>query len=99
MKNLSVLCVALCVGLSTTVAIARGDGMGSHHSGAGGIPVTEGAFGKAPPPLGPTRWASRSGLRCQSGRTSAPRRPQAWHANSGSNGRTSSGHRSPLIAT
>jgi hypothetical protein len=48
MKNLSVLCVALCVGLSTTVAFARGGGKGSHHSGAGGIPVTGGAFGTSP---------------------------------------------------
>ncbi|HJY88747.1 MAG TPA: hypothetical protein VJ255_00640 [Candidatus Acidoferrum sp.] len=49
MKNLSVLCVALCVGLSMTVAFARGAGMGSHHSsGAGGIPVTGGAFGTSP---------------------------------------------------
>jgi hypothetical protein len=49
MKNLSVLCVVLCVGLSTTVAFARGGGMGSHHSsGAGGIPVTGGAFGTNP---------------------------------------------------
>jgi hypothetical protein len=40
MKKLSVLCVALCVGLSTTAALARGGGgMGSHMS------VTGGAFG------------------------------------------------------
>jgi hypothetical protein len=37
MKKLSVLCVALCVCLSTTIAFARGSGMGSHMSG--------GAFG------------------------------------------------------
>ena len=49
MKNLSVLCAVLCVGPSTTVAFARGGGMGSHHSsGAGGIPVTGGAFGTNP---------------------------------------------------
>ena len=46
MKNLSVLCVALFVGLSTPVAFARGGGMGSHHSS--GIPVTGGAFGTSP---------------------------------------------------
>jgi hypothetical protein len=39
MKTLSVLCVALCIGLSTTAAPARGGGMGSH------ISVTGGAFG------------------------------------------------------
>jgi len=33
MKELSVLCVALCVCLSTTAAFARGGGMGSHMSG------------------------------------------------------------------
>lgn len=39
MKKLSVLCIALCVCLSTTVALAA-VGMGSTH-----IPVTGGAFG------------------------------------------------------
>ena len=39
MKKLSVLCVALCVGLSASAAFARG-GMGSHH-----MSVTGGAFG------------------------------------------------------
>jgi hypothetical protein len=39
MKKPSVLCVALCVSLSTTAAFARGGGMGSHMS------VTGGAFG------------------------------------------------------
>ena len=42
MKNLSVLCVALCVGLSVTAAFARGGGGGSHHSSTGG------AFGTSP---------------------------------------------------
>jgi hypothetical protein len=46
MKNLAVLCAVLCVVLSTTMAFARG-GMGSHH-GAGGMPVTGGAFGTRP---------------------------------------------------
>ena len=41
MKRFSVLCVALCVGLSTTAAFARGGGMGSHMS------VTGGAFGSS----------------------------------------------------
>jgi hypothetical protein len=41
MKRFSVLCVALCVGLSTTAAFARGGGMGSHTS------VTGGAFGSS----------------------------------------------------
>jgi hypothetical protein len=36
MKNLSVLCVALCLGLSNTAAFARGGGMGSHMSSTGG---------------------------------------------------------------
>ena len=48
MKKLSVLCVALCVGLSTTAAFARGGGMGSHMSGTGGMSVTGGAFGTSP---------------------------------------------------
>ena len=47
MKKLSVLCVALCVGVSTTAAFARGGGMGSHHS-ASSKPVTGGAFGTSP---------------------------------------------------
>jgi hypothetical protein len=38
MKMLSVLCVALCIGLSTTFALARG-GVASH------MPITGGAFG------------------------------------------------------
>jgi hypothetical protein len=41
MKNLSVLCVALCISLSATAAFARGGGgMGSSH-----MSVTGGAFG------------------------------------------------------
>jgi hypothetical protein len=48
MKKRSVLCVALCVGLSTTAAFARGGGMGSHHSAASAKPVTGGAFGTSP---------------------------------------------------
>jgi hypothetical protein len=42
MKKLSVLCVALCIGLSATAAFARGGGMGSHQMSA-----TGGAFGSS----------------------------------------------------
>jgi hypothetical protein len=41
MKNLSILCVALCVSVTATAAFARG-GMGSHHAS-----VTGGAFGSS----------------------------------------------------
>ena len=40
MKKLSFLCVALCIGVSTTAAFARGGGMGHSMSVMGG-----GAFG------------------------------------------------------
>jgi hypothetical protein len=43
MKKLSVVCVALCVGLSTTAALARGGGMGSHMSITGGALGTSAA--------------------------------------------------------
>jgi hypothetical protein len=46
MKKLSVLCLAFCVGLSTTMAFARGGG--GHHSASSGKPVTGGAFGTSP---------------------------------------------------
>ena len=50
MKKLSVLCIALCVGLSTTAAFARGSmggahGMGSSHMGMMGMSTMGGAFG------------------------------------------------------
>ncbi|WP_454628718.1 hypothetical protein [Bradyrhizobium cenepequi] len=63
MKKLSLLCIALSIGLSTTAAFARGGGggMGGHHSSmmstmhmnsglpmSGGLPVTGGAFGTSP---------------------------------------------------
>jgi hypothetical protein len=48
MKKLSVLCVALCVSVSTTAAFARGGGMGSHMSGTRGMSLTGGAFGTNP---------------------------------------------------
>ena len=44
MKNLSVLCIALCVGVSTTAAFARG-GMGAHGMGSSHMSMTGGAFG------------------------------------------------------
>lgn len=40
MKMLSILCVAVCIGASTTAAFARGGGMGSHQMSSMG-----GAFG------------------------------------------------------
>jgi hypothetical protein len=43
MKRLSVLCVILCIGASTSAAFARGGGMGSHH-----MSVTGGALGTSP---------------------------------------------------
>jgi hypothetical protein len=49
MKKLSVLCITLCVGLSTNAAFARG-GMGSHGMGSSpmsmmGMSMTGGALG------------------------------------------------------
>jgi hypothetical protein len=44
MKQLSAICVALCVGLSVTAAFARGGGGGSHH----GSVSTGGAAGTSP---------------------------------------------------
>jgi len=43
MKNLSVISIVLCVGVSTSVAFARAGGMGSHHSSVAG-----GASGASP---------------------------------------------------
>ena len=48
MKKLSLLCIAFCVGLSTTAVFARGGGTGSHHSASSTMPVTGGAFGTNP---------------------------------------------------
>jgi hypothetical protein len=48
MKKIAVLCVALCVGLPTTAAFARGGGTGSHHSGMSTRAVTGGASGTNP---------------------------------------------------
>jgi hypothetical protein len=47
MKRLSVLCVILCVGV-TSAALARGGGMGGMHHSTAGMPVTGGAFGTSP---------------------------------------------------
>jgi hypothetical protein len=44
MKTLSVLCVALCVGASTTAAFARG-GMGAHGMGSSHMSMMGGASG------------------------------------------------------
>jgi hypothetical protein len=44
MKNLCLLCLAVCIGFAAP-AFARG-GMGSHHSSGLGIPVTGGASGE-----------------------------------------------------
>jgi hypothetical protein len=45
MKKLSVLCIALCVGLSTTAAFARGGMGGAHGVGSSHMSMTGGAFG------------------------------------------------------
>ena len=44
MKTLSVLCIALCVGGSTTAAFARG-GMGAHGMGSSHMSMMGGSFG------------------------------------------------------
>ena len=45
MKKLSVLCIALCVGLSTTAAFARGGMGGAHGMGSSHMSTIGGAFG------------------------------------------------------
>jgi len=50
MKNLLVLSVAICVGLSAPAAFARGGGMGSHHSAS--AVCSGGAFGERVGALG-----------------------------------------------
>jgi hypothetical protein len=47
MKKLSVLCIALCVGVSTTAAFARGGMGGSHGMGSSHMSMTGGALGRA----------------------------------------------------
>jgi hypothetical protein len=46
MKNLVVLCVVVCVGLSASAAFARGGGMGSHHSSSASSIGSGGASGE-----------------------------------------------------
>ena len=45
MKRLSVLCIALCFGLSTTAAFARGGMGGAHGMGSSHMSMMGGAFG------------------------------------------------------
>jgi hypothetical protein len=45
MNKFSFLCVALCIGLSTTTAFARGGGMGG--MGSSHVSVTGGSFGSS----------------------------------------------------
>jgi hypothetical protein len=45
MKQLSILCIALCVGLSTTAAFARGGMGGAHGMGSSQMSMMGGAFG------------------------------------------------------
>jgi hypothetical protein len=45
MKRLSVLCIALCVGLSTTAAFARGGMGGAHGMGSSHMSMMGGTFG------------------------------------------------------
>jgi hypothetical protein len=45
MKPLSVLCIALCVGVSTTAAFARGGMGGAHGMGSSHMSMTGGASG------------------------------------------------------
>jgi hypothetical protein len=46
MKNLVVLCVVVCIGLSGSAAFARGGGMGSHHSSSASSIGSGGASGE-----------------------------------------------------
>ena len=45
MKTLSVLCIALCVGFSSTAAFARGGMGGAHGMGSSHMSMMGGAFG------------------------------------------------------
>jgi hypothetical protein len=45
MKKLSAVCIALCMGLSTTAAFARGGMGGAHGMGSPHMSMTGGAFG------------------------------------------------------
>jgi hypothetical protein len=52
MNRLSILCLALCIGLPASAALARGGssggGMGGMHHSSGGLSVTGGAAGTSP---------------------------------------------------
>jgi hypothetical protein len=56
MKTLSIPCIALCVGLSTTAAFARGGMGGAHGMGSSHMSMMGGAFGTTAAPA-PTRRA------------------------------------------
>ena len=45
MKKLSVLCIALCMGVSTTAAFARGGMGGAHGMGSSHMSMMGGSFG------------------------------------------------------
>jgi hypothetical protein len=45
MKKLFALCIALCVGLPTAAALARGGGGGAHGMGSSQMSMMGGAFG------------------------------------------------------
>ena len=45
MRELSALCIVLCVGLSTTAAFARGGMGGAHGMGSSHMSMTGGALG------------------------------------------------------
>jgi hypothetical protein len=62
MKTLSILCVALCVGLSTTATFARGGGMGSHSMSAMGGVFGTSAAAPGTNSLGTALSSSRTGL-------------------------------------
>jgi hypothetical protein len=47
MKKFSILCIALCISLSTTAVFARGGGMGAPHMSMTGMSMTGGAFGSS----------------------------------------------------
>ena len=68
MKKLSVLCIALCVGLSTTAAFARGGMGGAHGMGSSHMSMMGGAFGTTTAAPG----TNSSGTALSSGRFAPP---------------------------
>jgi hypothetical protein len=50
MKKISILCIALCIGIPASAVFARGGGggMGGMHHSSGGLSVTGGAAGTSP---------------------------------------------------